>query len=67
MGSQSITCDTARCTNITRTVAPIALDRNFVNFSAIEVCDAFGYCREPTELVWDTKLVERLVTMIDEL
>jgi hypothetical protein len=41
------------CVNITRTVTPVALDRNFANFTAIDICEEFAYCPPP---LMDTEL-----------
>ena len=46
-GSQSIKCESYKgsmCVNITRTVMQVALDRNFINCTAIDICEAFEYC-----------------------
>ena len=44
---QSMKCESyhgSRCVNITRTVMQVALDRNFINSTAMDICEEFKYC-----------------------
>jgi hypothetical protein len=38
-------CLTDRCMNITHTVAQLALDRSFVNYTEGELCEVYRYCK----------------------
>jgi hypothetical protein len=46
---QSMKCESyhgSRCVNITRTVMQVALDRNFINSTAMDICEEFKYCQD---------------------
>jgi len=57
-------CITDHCFNVTQTVAQLALDRNFANFTASELCDALHYCKEKRPL--RAKIVTMMLDAEDE-
>ena len=57
-------CITDRCFNVTQTVAQLALDRNFANFTASELCDELHYCKENRP--WPAKIVTMMLDAEDE-